>query len=204
MDAPLVRAIFDASYLLAMASWVGSVLFFSFGVVPMFVRVLDPDSAFRLTRALAPRYFAWGATCGAIALPASLGAPLSFPEYRGAWVAVQAGLILMCTLVMLYEGQSLEPAIRAAREAGPGGQVRLDRLHRRSLQLNVVVMLTLMGLLVAFAFRPAPRTAGILEPSPRERAAQAFEADRQRRAEPIDLRASKPAGLLRDHPEPPR
>jgi hypothetical protein len=204
MDAPSLRAIFDASYLLAMAAWVGSVLFFSFGVAPMLLRLRDPGAAARLARALFPRYYAWGATCGAIALPASLGAPLSVPEYRGVWVAVQSGLILMCILAMLYAGQSLEPAINAARDTGPGDQARLDRLRRRGVRLNAVVMLTLIGLLVAFAFRPAPRTAGALEPSPRDRAARASEAYWQRQAAPGDSRASRSARILPDSPEPAR
>ncbi len=119
---------------------------------------------------LFPRYYAWGATCGAIALPAFLGAPLSYPEYRGAAVGVQAFLILAAILVMLYCGNSLTPAINAARDAGPEQSGRFDRLHRRSVRLNAAVMLVLIGLIVAFAFRPPPVTSGIIEPTPQERA----------------------------------
>ena len=62
---------------------------------------------------------------------------------------------------MLYAGNSLTPAINAARDAGPAEHPRFDRLHRRSVRLNGLVLVLGMGLLVAFATRPAPRTSGI-------------------------------------------
>lgn len=182
VDAPLLRSLFDAAFLLAMAAWLGSVLFFSFGVAPVIFRVLDAASAARFVRTLFPRYYAWGATCGAISIPAVLGGPLSYPEYRSGWVAVQAGTLLVCTLIMLYCGNSLTPAINAARDAGPEHQSRFERLHRRSVRLNGLVLVALVALLAGHAFRPAPRTLGIIEPTPQERAAREVDAYRQREA----------------------
>jgi len=175
MDAPALRIVFDAAYLTALAAWLGAILFVSFGVAPIIFRVLDAQAAAKFVRALFPRYYAWGATCGAIALPAYLGVPLSFPEGRGPMVGVQALLLLAGTLVMVYCGQSLTPAINAARDAGPAGKGRFDRLHRRSVLLNGVVMLIGLGLLIAHAARPAPTTRGIVEPTPRERARRDLE-----------------------------
>ena len=83
MNAPGLLVLFDPAYLLALAAWIGAILFFSFGVAPIIFKVLAPEQAAKFVRALFPRYYAWGATCGAIALPAFLGAPLSFPEFRG-------------------------------------------------------------------------------------------------------------------------
>ena len=179
MNAPALRIVFDAAYLLAMAAWLGAILFVSFGVAPVIFRVLEAPSAAKFVRALFPRYYAWGATCGAIALPALLGVPLSFPEHRGPWVGVQALLLLVGTLAMMYCGQSLTPAINAARDAGPEEKARFERLHRRSVQLNGVVMLIGVGLLIAHAARPAPRTRGIVEPAPEERVRR--EVERLRR-----------------------
>ena len=119
VTARSLLAFFDAAYLLALTAWVGSILFFSFGVAPIIFRVLGAESGARFVRALFPRYYAWGATSGAIALPAFLGVPLSFPEYRGPMIAVQALLILAGILIMLYAGNTLTPAINAARDAGP-------------------------------------------------------------------------------------
>ena len=121
-------------------------------------------------RALFPRYYQWGAISGAVALPAAMAVPLSFPELRGPWVGVQAIVLIAATLIMLYAGNVLTPEINAARDEGPSGEARFGRLHRRSVQLNGLVLLLGLGLLVAFAARPATRTSGIVELSPVERA----------------------------------
>ena len=169
VTARSLLAFFDAAYLLALTAWVGSILFFSFGVAPIIFRVLGAEPAGRFVRALFPRYYAWGATSGAIALPAFLGVPLSYPEYRGPMVAVQALLILAGILIMLYAGNTLTPAINAARDAGPEEHARFERLHRLSVRLNGLVLLIGLGLVIAHATRPAPRTSGILEMTPAER-----------------------------------
>jgi hypothetical protein len=160
---------FDSAYVLALTAWAGSILFFSFGVAPVIFRVLGSEAGGRFVRALFPRYYAWGAISGAIALPSFLGVPLSFPEYRGPMVAVQALLIVAGILIMLYAGNTLTPAINAARDAGPEGHDRFVRLHRRSVRLNAVALVIGLSLLIAFATRPAPRTSGILEMTPSER-----------------------------------
>jgi hypothetical protein len=173
-------AIFDSVYVLALAAWVGSILFFSFVVAPIVFRVLGAEAGGRFVRALFPRYYTWGAVSGAIALPAAIAVPLCFPELRGPSVAVQALTIMAGTLIMLYAGNSLTPAINVARDAGPAGQARFDRLHRRSVRLNAVALLLGVGLLVAFANRPVPRTSGILEPTPVERARAQYQQLRER------------------------
>jgi hypothetical protein len=170
VTARFLLGLFDSVYLIALAAWVGSLLFFSFGVAPILFKVLGAEAGGRFVRALFPRYYLWGAIAGAIALPAYLGVPLSFPEFRGPHVAVEALGIVAGTLIMLYGGNSLAPAISAARDAGPAGQARFDRLHRRSVRLNALVMVLGLALLVAFANRPKPRTAGIVEMTPVERA----------------------------------
>jgi len=71
---------------------------------------------------------------------------------------------------MLYAGNALTPAINAARDAGPPGEARFGRLHRRSVWLNGLVLLMGLGLLVGFAARRAPTTRGIVERTPVERA----------------------------------
>lgn len=171
MTAPSLMIVFDSIYLIAMTAWVGSILFFSFVVAPVIFTVLGAESGGKFVRALFPRYYLWGAISGAVALPSAVAVPLAFPELRGPWVGAQALVILAATLIMLYAGNSLTPAINAARDAGPAGQHLFNRLHRRSVRLNGVVMVLGIGLLIAFAGRPRPKTSGIIELTPTQRAA---------------------------------
>ncbi|SIO33341.1 Uncharacterized membrane protein [Singulisphaera sp. GP187] len=182
VNARFLLAFFDSVYVLALTAWVGSLLFFSFGVVPIVFQVLSPEAGAKLVRALFPRYYTWGAIAGAIALPAFLGVPLSFQEFRGPLVAVQSLMIVTGTLLMLYAANSLTPAINAAVAAGPEGKALCDRLHRRSTRLNIIVLALGIILLVALVNRPEPKTAGIVEPSPLERARSEYEQMQLREA----------------------
>ena len=83
-------------------------------------------------------------------------------------VGVQAALIVVSLLIMLYCGNTLTSAINAAKDAGPVLSGRFNRLNRRSLILNVVVLVIGLALLVGFAMRKAPRTSGIVEPGPKQ------------------------------------
>jgi hypothetical protein len=153
VPASLVRAILDAAFLIAVGIWMGSTLFVLGGVLPL----VDRSARGPLLR----RWYAWGVTCGAVALPAAVGAPLSYPEYRGVWAGVQAFLIVGATLAML------DGANRPAPE---------DRQARRAVTLGAGVLVVHVVLLVGFAFRPPPRTVGIIEPTPQQRAQRAAQA----------------------------
>ncbi len=56
MSARLLLAVFDSVYLVALTAWVGSILFFSFGVAPIVFPVLGAESGGKFVRALFPRY----------------------------------------------------------------------------------------------------------------------------------------------------
>lgn len=188
--------LFDAVYLLAMTAMVGGILFFSFAVAPVIFRVLGEELGGRFVRALFPRYYQWGAISGAIALPAYVAGPLCFPEYRGIAVGLQSAALLACTLVMLYGGNSLVPRINRARDQGPAGHDRFVRLHRRSVRLNALVLVLGIALLVAFATRPVPRTEGIVELSPTDRARREYE-DYRKTARGAATPAAEPPGSTR-------
>ena len=168
MTAPILLAVFHSIYVLALAAWVGSVAFFSFGVAPILFRVLGAEAGGKFSRALFPRYYLWGATAGAIALPAVVCGPMTYPELRGPAVGIQAVFVLAGALIMLYCGNSLTPAINAARDAGPAGAAKFARLHKRSVRLNALALAIGVGLLIAFAARVGARPGGIVERSPGE------------------------------------
>ena len=171
MSPRLLLAIFDSIYLFSLTAWVGAILFFSFGVAPIIFRVLGAEAAARFVRALFPRYYAWGVVSTAVALPALICAPLAYPEFRATSVGIQALMIIAGLLIMLYCGNSLTPAINAARDAGPPEAARFDRLHKRSVRLNAVALLLGLTLLVGFAIRRPARTSGLNEMTPIERVA---------------------------------
>jgi hypothetical protein len=169
VTARYLLALFDSIYVIALASWLGSTLFFSFGLAPMISKVFGAETAGKFVRALFPRYYLWGAISGAVALAAFVSAPLCYHEYRRPMIGVQAVALIGCILVMLYGGNSLTPAIDRARDGGESSHERFQRLHRRAVWLNALVMVVGCLLLVAFTTRPAPRTSGIIELSPTER-----------------------------------
>ncbi len=192
MTARFLMAIFDSAFVLALAAWVGSLLFFMAAVSPATLKVLETDPGERFRRALSRRLYTWGTVCGAIALPSAMAVPLSFPEYRAPRVGVQALVIIAATLIMLYAGNSLTPAIKAAQDAGPGGREHFVRLQRRSFWLNGMTLALGIGLLVAFVNRPAPQTAGIVEPSPVERVRLETERQRERAKRTSEPKKSRP------------
>ena len=199
MSPRILLILFDGIYLVALGALVGSVLFFSFGIAPRIFRVLDAGSSARFVRALFPRYYAWGATAGAVALPAMLCGPLCFPnDLRGPMLGIQALGLLAVILIFFYCGNSLTPAINAARDAGPEAAGRFERLHRRGVVLNGVVLFLGVALLTAHAARPTPKSAGIVEMTPQERARRDYE-DLVRRTAAYEARkrAATPGGAER-------
>ena len=51
MPARFLLGIFDSAYLLALTAWVGSILFFSFGVAPLIFTALGAENGGKFVRA---------------------------------------------------------------------------------------------------------------------------------------------------------
>jgi hypothetical protein len=185
--------IFDSVYVLALAAWVGAIAFFWFAVVPIIRSTLGAEETERVVRALSPRYYAWGATAGAIALPAFIAGPLCYPEFRGPSIGLQAMLILGAILLMFYAGNA-PGSTAAAGWTGPQAVAAAPRPRRRSTALDMAVLAIGVGLLVAFANRPAPQTTGIVEPSPAERIRIEAEAAARRDATAPDANPARRTG----------
>jgi uncharacterized membrane protein len=192
MDARTLLMVFDAIFLLGMTSWLGSILFFSFGVSPIIFKVLEPSQSARFVRTLFPRYYAWGATSATIALASFTSGVLVRPEFRGFAALAQIVLMLMGILINLYSSNALIPQIEGARDAGPEQDDRFGQLHKRSVRLNGFMLLAGMVLVVLHAARPDPTGPGVTEPSPAERALRSLERwerrqeDRQQSPRPTD------------------
>jgi hypothetical protein len=121
--------------------------------------------------------------------------------------AIRAGLVPALLRLGLYGRRH---RARLQRDAGSPAHDRFESLHRRSVQLNGVVLVLGLGLLIAFATRPSPRTEGIVESPPAERARQAEERFlRSREGEPTPpasgtLTPSRPSRTTTDRGQPGR
>jgi hypothetical protein len=136
-------------YFLALAAWVGGMIFFSAVVAPTLHRVLDKEHATQLTRQLFPKYYAFGIGC--------------------------AGVGVLCLLVLLWErAMSFWPGLFSLLLfGGAGGTLwwlretllptmnQMDKgtewqqLHRLSVRLNVALLVAGLALIFLLVFARA-------------------------------------------------
>ena len=147
---------------LALALWVGAVVFFSFVTAPSLFAALPRDMAGRATAAIFPRYYALGWTCGGVAIAALLAQaiPAGGLDRRSAVLLVLLGAMLGASLVA---GKVILPRAAAARmvqaDASRAAEhseakARFDRLHQRSVTLNGAVLLLGLAALGVAAWPP--------------------------------------------------
>lgn len=150
-------------YLVSLALWVGSIIFFSFFIAPTVFKVLKPEDAARLQRALFPKYYLVGIACAGIGI-VCVGLLLAERTF-GKWPGVLSLLLLaVMGATDFWLRQSVVPHMAEIREqraaamtAGkePPAEVEAEwkSLHRLSVQLNGAVLLAGLALvfLVVFA-----------------------------------------------------
>jgi uncharacterized membrane protein len=131
-------------YLLALAVWIGEVVFFSFVVAPSVFGVLGPERAGELVGAIFPRYYALGGAAAAIAVVSGI-ALARRSAYAGRWAAAVAALavglaaIAWAGAVVHPRAQRLRAAIHADGRA-PGDDPLFQRAHRLAVTLNGVAL----------------------------------------------------------------
>jgi drug/metabolite transporter (DMT)-like permease len=127
-------------FVLAVGTWLGTVVCFSFVILPAIHRVSAPPDATRLLRQLFPRYYWAGIGCGFAALAlvslARTADTLPVPEALRLALPVAGGLV--CSLIAYYV---LQPRMRAAHDGDPE---RYAHLHRLSTMLNSTVLALLL------------------------------------------------------------
>jgi hypothetical protein len=141
-DRRVLRLLFTC----AIAIWLGTVVCFSWIVLPAIHRESAPGDATRLLRRLFPRYYWVGIICGFVALgTVSLGRSAdALPLGEALRLALPVAGGLACSLAAQ---QLLLPRMREARERQPE---RYERLHAVSAMLNSTVV-ALLFLAVAGA-----------------------------------------------------
>lgn len=133
----------------AVGIWLGTIVSFSYVVLPTIHRSTTPGDAARLLRRLFPRYYVAGLVCGFVALTlvsvARSAESISIPDALRLALPVAGGIL--CTLGAQY---GLLPRLYAAHEREPA---RYARLHQVSAMLNSTT-LALLLLAVAGAVMP--------------------------------------------------
>jgi len=148
-----VTALLRTAHLLALGTWVGSVVFFSFFTAPTLFGALPRDMAGRAVSAIFPRYYVLGAVCGVVALLSGLLLGARQPAF-GRLLACELVLLGLMTGIVVYAGRVVLPQAAQARlalsalegtAAHEETKARFDALHRRSVLLNGLVLILCLG-----------------------------------------------------------
>lgn len=132
--------------LLSLTLWVGGIAFFSFIASPSIFHVLGLEGGGKVVRDIFPKYYLLGYLCGGAGTVAT---SLLFLQGRRREGLI-ALLVAIMTATFLYMGRILRPKILQIRseigslEAPPkdlAPRERFQRLHRRSVLLNTLVLL---------------------------------------------------------------
>ncbi len=145
-------------YLLTLAVWIGSIVFFSFAVAPTVFKTLKPEDAAALIRRIFSKYYLIGIVCSAIGI-VCVGLLLADRSF-GKWPAILTLLLLAGmggTDLWLRQGvmphmNHLRDQRAAVESSGKQPDEELERewkgLHRLSVQMNGVVLFC--GLVLVF------------------------------------------------------
>jgi uncharacterized membrane protein len=144
-------------YLLTLAVWVGSIVFFSFAIAPTVFKVLKPEDAAKLQRAMFPKYYFVGMMCAVVGI-VCVGILVADRAF-GKWPGVLSLLLLAAMgATDLWLRQAVVPHMNDLREkraaivesgqqAEPALESEWKSLHRLSVQLNGAVLLCGLALL---------------------------------------------------------
>ena len=144
-------------HLVALAVWLGSIVFFSFAVAPLVFSVLPRADAGRVVSAIFPTYYFIGYGCGVALLLTALLLRATATSAVRSW-SIVTGVTALTLAVTLYAGLVVQPRAHALRaslqEAAEGSPIKaeFDNLHRRAVQLNgsaLIGVLILSGLTAA-------------------------------------------------------
>jgi hypothetical protein len=131
-------------YLLALACWLGGIVFFSFFVSPIVFKRLPLGEAGNVLNGLFPLYYKLGYVAGAIAVVLAL----YFAAYRSPrmyWAGAALTLAISLGLTV-WAGAVVRPRIAAVRSVkeeqnpDPARLAEFDSLHHQSVILNGAVL----------------------------------------------------------------
>jgi uncharacterized protein DUF4149 len=140
---------------LALSLWVGALVTVSFLVAPAVFRAIPAETAGTVMGQIFPLYYGFNVATGVLALAAGVWLWLRGTGAR-LWRIVVPTLVLMLVATS-YAGGIVSPRARELRPAlhrepvDPAVRAEFDRLHRRAVQLNGLVLLLGLATLVVSA-----------------------------------------------------
>ncbi len=147
-------------YLLALACWLGGMIFFTAIIAPVVFKVLPLADAGKFVAGVFPRYYILGYVAGLISV--ILAVYFTIERVPRMWWSFSAIALAVALGLTIYAGAIVRPQVDAVRsvveEQNPDAARRaeFDRLHRLSVMLNGGVMLLNLAALLttAIALRP--------------------------------------------------
>ncbi len=145
---------------IALAVWVGAIVFQSAVVAPSVFSALASEDASRFLRRLFPRFFLAGLICGVVML---IGLVCIYAA--GGWrpSLTLAAIVTGSMLAMQFVAGRMVPSINAARDAGEAGRQRFGRLHGINVLLTIAVLL--LGLILLSGIAVATQDTDLLQES---------------------------------------
>lgn len=146
-------------YILALALWVGGMVFFSFFTTPVIFSALPKDMAGQVISALFPRYYQLGFFCGGMLLGTTLIEALlvrHLPLVRLILIGIMMGMTLYAGLALRPRVHDLKVEMRTVEETSPRGEAlkkQFSQAHRLSVILNMIVLMCGLFLVGILAFR---------------------------------------------------
>ena len=150
-------------YLVTLAVWIGSIVFFSFVVAPTVFKTLKPEDAAALIRRIFSKYYLIGIACAAVGI-VCVGLLLADRAF-GKWPAL-ASLLLLAGMgaTDFWLRQAVMPHMNELRdrravvtsssqEPDPAMEKEWKALHQLSVQMNAAVLVCALALvfLVVYA-----------------------------------------------------
>ena len=149
-------------YLVTLAVWIGSIVFFSFVVAPTVFKTLKPEDAAALIRRIFSKYYMIGIVCTAVGI-ICVGLLLADRAF-GKWPAILS-LLLLAGMggTDLWLRQGVMPHMNQLRDrrvaitsAGQEPDATLEQdwkaLHQLSVRMNVAVLLCAMALVFLIVY----------------------------------------------------
>ncbi|MGV7222418.1 MAG: DUF4149 domain-containing protein [Nitrospinales bacterium] len=141
-----MQTLLNFIYLLSLACWLGSIIFFSFIGAPGIFKTLDREKAGEVAGVIFPKYYVLGYNCAGLSLAALVAGSEKIPMIQIALLLVMAICSLIAGMVIGPKAKIMKARIKTETGNGETLKRAFNSLHGWSVRLNAAVLL--MGLVL--------------------------------------------------------